>query len=325
MHKTARTIDDLMNEVLRALLARKFDSTSSKGRGAYSEIIGALLHLKNPRARLSRSETRGVPFSALGELLWYLSGSNELSFIKFYIPHYQKESDDNQTVYGGYGPRLLNLRGQHNQIENVINLLKNRPSSRRAVIQLYDGADIAEDHKEIPCTCTLQFIIRKGKLHLFTSMRSNDAYIGLPHDIFVFTMLQEIFARRLNVKLGEYHHAVGSLHLYLKDKKKAKTYLSEGFQPTKVVMPHMPHKDIVKSIQVLLNIEVKIRSNQAIEMVDLSLSPYWSDLARLIEVRALLIQKNNKNEKIKAVKNVQKSMSSSFYSSYINNRIDNIK
>src|SRR5690606_11307146 len=131
-------------------------------RGESSELIGVLLHIRNPRARLSRTETRGRPFSAIGELLWYLSGNNSLEFITYYISKYDKETEDGKTVYGGYGPRLFNLRNEYNQIENVQKLLQKRPTSRKAVIQLFDGSDISTNHPEIPCTCTLQFFIRNS-------------------------------------------------------------------------------------------------------------------------------------------------------------------
>ena len=65
-----------------------------------------------------------------------------------------------------------------------------------------------------PCTCTLQFLARGVKLDLIVYMRSNDVIKGLPHDIFCFTMLQEIAARRLSLEPGIYKHCVGSLHLY---------------------------------------------------------------------------------------------------------------
>ena len=74
---------------------------------------------------------------------------------------------------------------------------------------------------------------------MFTNMRSNDAFIGLPHDIFAFTMIQEIVARALKLEPGTYSHAVGSLHLYKTNRDAARKYLKEGWQST-VVMPRCP-------------------------------------------------------------------------------------
>jgi thymidylate synthase len=136
MQISDRILDDLLRKVFQRLLASKHQITASRP-GTARELIGVLLKLERPRARLSRSETRGRAFSCLGEFLWYLSGDNQLDFIRYYIKDYEKESDDGKTVYGGYGPRIFCQRG-HNQLENVIKLLSKQPTSRRAVIQLFD-------------------------------------------------------------------------------------------------------------------------------------------------------------------------------------------
>ena len=261
MYITEKTLDDLLYRVVSKLLQR--GATIGASRGKTSELTGVLLHLTDPRARLSRTEKKGHIFSCLGELLWYLSKSNSVQFISHYVPKYEKESDDGHTVYGGYGPRLFAMRGEYDQIQNVITLLRNRPSSRRAVIQLFDAEDIAQDHIEIPCTCTLQFLIRERRLNMITYMRSNDAFFGLPHDVFAFTMLQEIVARSLGVELGTYKHCVGSLHLYDEHRISAQQYIEEGYQ-ARVRMPPMPTGDPFRSIGMLLQAESTIRNGHAV-------------------------------------------------------------
>jgi len=282
------TLDDVLYDVFDDLINRPFDIKAT--RGTTSEIIGASFQLTNPLARLSRSEVKSKAFSAIGELCWYLSACNKLDFIEYYIKKYRKDEEDG-IIYGGYGPRLFNMRNQHNQIENIISLLKAGPTTRRAVIQLYDASDIAEKHKEIPCTCNLQFLIRQGKLHLYVSMRSNDAFKGLPHDVFAFTMLQEIIAKTLEVELGNYYHSVGSLHLYDDDKAKARTYLNEGFQPTNLNMPAMPAGDPWPTIQALLNFENAVRTGQSVTLDSLEMDQYWLDIAGLIYIYGLRQQK----------------------------------
>ena len=184
------TLDDVMRAAI--LEIHETGEVNMPTQGENKEIIGSALEITNPRARLSRTETRGKPFSCLGELCWYLNGSNELDPISYYIPRYQKFAEGD-LVFGGYGPRLFDDSGVA-QVTNVIALLEERPSSRRAVIQLFDAEDIAEQHKDVPCTCVLQFLIRKGALHMMTYMRSNDVFLWLPHDVFCFTMLQELVA-----------------------------------------------------------------------------------------------------------------------------------
>jgi thymidylate synthase len=186
------TVDDLLRSVFKHL----FESGThvKPTRGVATELTGVLLELTNPRARISRTEVRGRLFSCLGELLWYLAGTNELPFIAHYLSHYREESEDGKTVYGAYGPRLFNLRG-NNQVTHVLNLLRRNPYSRRGVIQLVDAEDISKRRREIPCTCLMQFMVRDNHLHMITTMRSNDAFLGLSHDLFAFTMVQEIFAK----------------------------------------------------------------------------------------------------------------------------------
>lgn len=311
MYISANTLDDLLRRVLTRLL----DSTNRvrASRGGTTEITGALLQLTNPRARLSRTENKRVFFSCLGELLWYLAGSRGLPFIKYYVSRYAEESDDGLTIHGAYGPRFFQMRG-HDQIANVLVLLRRKPQSRRAVIQLFDAADLAIEHKDVPCTCTLQFMIRGARLHLFTSMRSNDAYIGLPHDVFAFTMLQEIMARSLSVEVGIYKHAVGSLHLYDKHRKNARAYLNEGWQET-IVMPPMPPSDPWPSIHEVARVEKTIRQQGNVGRRRLRLDPYWMDIVRL-----LLVYRHFKQRKAKAIGQLKQEMSIRVFDTYIDHK-----
>src|SRR5207245_2696775 len=161
-------------------------------------------------------------------------------------------------------PSLFNGRGL-NQLEKVTDVLRRKRDSRQAVIQLFDGYDIVEEHGDVPCTCTLQFMLRQDKLHMFTNMRSNDAFVGLPHDFFCFTMLQEIVARTLSTELGTYKHAVGSLHLYDVNIEAAQQFLDEGWQSTEAPMPPMPKGDPWPAIDLLLKAESSIRATGALD------------------------------------------------------------
>ncbi|HKV64557.1 MAG TPA: thymidylate synthase [Candidatus Acidoferrum sp.] len=312
MYISAETLDDLLLRVLKALLKSK--NRIEPSRGSATELTGVLLKVAHPRARLSRTEGRGLLFSCLGELLWYLAGSKSLRFITYYVVKYAEESDDGRTLHGAYGPRFLNMRGI-NQIENVVGLLRSHPDSRRAVIQLFDAADIAKYHKEIPCTCTLQFMVRRQRLEMFTNMRSNDAFLGLPHDVFAFTMLQEILARTLGVEVGEYKHAVGSLHLYDPDRKKAKRLVNEGWQTTKLQMPPMPIGDPWGSIRKVLKVESAIRRRVRIDITRLKLDGYWGDIVRLLEIYGKYKEKNSQE-----IGRLKSEMSNPVYNTYIDKK-----
>src|SRR5450759_1633406 len=312
MYIPAPTLDDLLRRIYEKLLNSKNRINPTKGPA--TELSGVLLKIANPRMRLSRTEQKGTLFSCLGELLWYLAGSHDVRFLSYYLPYYKEYSDDGKTLHGAYGQRMCSKVGIR-QIDNVINLLKKKSESRQAVIQLFDASDIVEVHKGIPCTCTLQFLIRQRRLNMITNMRSNDAFLGLPHDIFAFTMLQEIIARTLGVEMGTYKHAVGSLHLYDKNRNSAQQFLDEGWQ-SKVPMPPMPVGDPWHAISTLLSAESKIRRGQEINFDTLKIDPYWVDLVRILQI----FQYTNNKNKIGKVPQIKKQMNSQIYNPYINKR-----
>ncbi|MGG6895888.1 thymidylate synthase [Rhizobium sp. BR 315] len=273
-------IDDVLMDLYPRLLSSGAAAVGT--RGGILEILGVTLRIKNPLARVSRSQDRGKPFSALGELLWYLHGSDKLEFIEPYIGRYRDDAEDG-VIHGAYGPRFHAMRGDINQIGNVVRLLEENPESKRAVIQLFDAADITRRFKEIPCTTTMQFLVRDGRLYLSVTMRSNDAYLGLPHDVFCFTMLQEMMARRLQCELGEYYHYVGSMHVYDRSVEALKAYHAEGWQKTSI-MPEMPKCDPFTEAKKIIALEQRIRSGEDVDAAVEFKEPYWADLMRLIQV-----------------------------------------
>lgn len=249
--------------------------------------------------------------------MWYLSGHTKLQFIDYYVPNrFQEESDDKITVRSGYGERLLSFNGI-NQLKNVIDLLKTKPTSRRAVIQLFDATDLEKNYASIPCTCSLQFLARDNHLHMFVSMRSNDAYIGLPHDVFSFTMIQELVARSVGLHLGEYKHCAGSLHLYDEHFPAAKRYLAEGFQST-IAMPPMPDGDPWESFKLLQQHEEALRNGgNTNEHPDWN--EYWQQLAYLLEA----YQASKKND-LPKLNTCFDRLANSVYKMFVQARTDRI-
>jgi thymidylate synthase len=160
-------------------------------------------------------------------------------------------------------------------------------------------------------------VIRRRRLHMLAYMRSNDAFIGLPHDVFAFTMLQEVIARTLGVELGEYHHAVGSLHLYNRNRREARRYLKEGWQPTKA-MPRMPPVDPWSAIRSVLTAERTIRCGRRMSIG--ALHPYWLDLVRLLQ-----IYRHSKDRRSAAIMHLKGQMSVRLYDTYITDLANRVR
>lgn len=305
-------------ECLDEILIRSYDLIERHGhanvgtRGSNKEVIGASLLLRNPRARLSRSSDRGVPLSAVGEFLWYLSGSDDIEFITAYIPKYEKEVGENGRINGAYGPRLFSSYGL-NQFDAVADLIGRKAKTRRAVLQIYSARDLETDD-EVPCTTTLQFLNREGRLHLVASLRSNDAYLGLPHDVFCFTMIQEMMANRLGLELGEYTQLIGSFHLYDSAREKAARYEREGYHRVQE-MSRMPEGDPFEEIPRILAAESSVRLGEdAADLAVAGLPDYWGDVLRLAQARLAV--------EVERLREIRACLKDTEYEAYIDDRID---
>lgn len=193
------------------------DGVEINPRGmATTEVLGAHLCLTNPRRRLIDLPPNRVinPAFAVAEMLWILSGSDD-PWIFQYNRALTRYTDDGR-LQGAYGPRMRRWHGRVDQLDQVRRILTRDPDSRQAVIQLFDPERDTRGHRDVPCTLSYRFFLRGGQLHMHTTMRSQDLWLGFPYDIFAATILQELLAGWLGVALGDYHHYVDSLHLYKK-------------------------------------------------------------------------------------------------------------
>ena len=301
------SLDELMRGVFTRILSSRGTFNICPTKGEIIEIFGACLELINPLCRLSRSEGRSPIFSLLGELLWYLSGSNSIEQIAYYINRYTNYSDDGNSAFGAYGPRIFNITPALNksQWDYVIQKLKEKESrdTRNAVIVIINPLDFQTKTSDRPCTCSLQFAIREERLYLHTHMRSNDAYLGLPHDIFSFTVLQEIAAREIGVNLGTYIHSVGSLHLYTRDRESVDLYLQEGFFRN-IPMPSMPQDNQWENIFSVLDAENKIRMGvKNWQELGKNLPEYWQDVVTILKIkRCIEMNKSSGQQKFEKIK-----------------------
>ena len=178
------------------------------------EFIGIDMCIVNPCARAGYHPARKWSLVyALVDSLMLFSPRNDLKLFSAFNPRMEEFSDDGLTLYGAYGPRIAL------SLDLAIRKLKEDADTRQAIIYIGKDDDILPT-RDMPCTISLQFMLRAGALSLLANMRSGDFFLGLPYDIFAFTTLQEIVANTLGVPMGMYFHNVASLHLYESDATK---------------------------------------------------------------------------------------------------------
>lgn len=219
----------IFNEVVKAItvddafvkwwdiLASQSDSIESRDGKVVGECINAITVIEDPTKCIMRNKIRKMPLRyAIGEMLWYMSGKNELKPIQLYTDNWNRMSDDGIHVNSNYG-YCIKYKYGFNQWDYVVNLLREHRETRQALIHIKAPDNIPS--KDVNCTVALQFIIRDDKLYLTVYMRSNDLWLGFPFDVFQFANMQVLMAMELGCGLGTYTHIAGSLHLYERDFK----------------------------------------------------------------------------------------------------------
>lgn len=144
------------------------------------------------------------------EWKWYLEGNPSAKEISKYAPIWKNMMDENGNVRSNYGWQWR----RNNQLDKVIDLLKQKKDTRKATISIYDGKEIDTYYKDTPCTYAIQFTILNNKLNMTVLMRSNDLWYGFCNDQYCFSKLQEMVSNELNIEIGSYYHFAQNLHLY---------------------------------------------------------------------------------------------------------------
>lgn len=174
---------------------------------------------------------------ALEELLWFLRGSTNAHELRDKNVNIWNEWADPITGELGpvYGYQWRNWAGKdgegfHDQILDVMDLLRSDPMSRRIIVSAWNVADLRKMALP-PCHMMFQLIVRDGKLDCIVTQRSADMFLGVPFDIASYAMLTTMFAQQAGLGLGELVWNGGDCHLYLNHLKQAKELLTREPRP----------------------------------------------------------------------------------------------
>ena len=172
------------------------------------ELENVTLEVHSPLYNVLVNTARDANYRFMvAEWLWIYFGHNDLASILQYNQNLARTSDDQQTLQGAYGPHIA--YAWHLVKQN----LQNDRESRQAVIPIW-GMRTNRGSKDVPCTISLQFMIRNQRLNMTANMRSSDIWLGLVYDFYVFTQLQNLMSHELDVGVGTATLNLGSSHLY---------------------------------------------------------------------------------------------------------------
>jgi len=212
------------------MAASKFEESAavrvqSSRAGDTREILGAAFTIKNPRQRWVMSRQPAMnPAFAIAEVVWIVSGRRDAAFLNYWNPKLPQFAGTGKNYHGAYGYRLRRHLGL-DQLERAYQALSNNPDSRQVVLQIWDSSvdfpspDGSPANADIPCNVCSFAKIRDGKLEWTQILRSNDLFLGVPHNFVQFTSLQEILAAWLGIEVGDYRHISDCLHIYVRDQE----------------------------------------------------------------------------------------------------------
>ncbi|MCY3870826.1 MAG: thymidylate synthase [Gemmatimonadetes bacterium] len=195
--------------------------------------------------------------SILSELLWFISGSDNIYDLKTYLKsnrlwdgNYEdylnrlgrnKNDGSMGRIYGVQWRRWKGANGKVvDQLQNAIDLIRENPESRRIMVNAWNAAEIGtRDVALPPCHNFFQFYVAEGKLSLQMYQRSCDMFLGVPLNIASYSVLLHMVAKITNLTPCEFIHVLGDAHIYLNHLDAVKEQLSREPYP----LPKLRIKD----------------------------------------------------------------------------------
>lgn len=173
--------------------------------------------------------------SIIYELLWFLRGDTNVHYLQEHgVRIWNEWADENGELGPVYGHQWRSWPdyngGTIDQIQNVVDMIKNHPDSRRMMVTAWNPAEV-EQMALPPCHCLFQFYVAEGRLSLQLYQRSADTFLGVPFNIASYALLLQMMAQVTGLQPGEFIHTTGDTHLYLNHLDQARLQLTRTPRP----------------------------------------------------------------------------------------------
>lgn len=188
------------------------------------------------------------------EAYWILSGDDRVETIAPYNSKISQFSDDGKVFFGAYGPEFVK------QLPYVVRKLATDRNSRQAGMTFW--RQCPPETKDVPCTVALFFQIRNRKLNAHVFMRSSDIWLGLPYDVFNFSMIGHMICAYVN------KHTAGMIQ----DKLRAEDIVEPGLLYLTAASSHLYQRD-VEPAQVCLKATRPLFGEQPVTLPGMHLDP----------------------------------------------------
>ena len=186
--------------------------------------------------------------SIIHELLWFLKGDTNISYLKEHqVKIWDEWADANGDLGPVYGKQWRSWEGAdgkiYDQIKDVLHQLQTNPDSRRMIVNAWNVAELPQMALS-PCHALFQFYVANGKLSCQLYQRSADVFLGVPFNIASYALLTMMMAQVCGLEYGEFIHTFGDVHLYSNHIEQAKLQLTR----TPFALPQMKLNPEVKDL-----------------------------------------------------------------------------
>ena len=186
--------------------------------------------------------------SIVHELIWFLQGSTNISYLKENgVSIWDEWADEKGDLGPVYGAQWRSWpdgnNGTIDQIQNLIQGIRTNPDSRRHIVSAWNPA-LVDEMALPPCHSLFQFYVANEELSCQLYQRSADIFLGVPFNIASYALLTHMVAHVCNLKAGKFVHTFGDAHLYLNHLDQAKLQLSRDTK----ILPQLKLNSEVKNI-----------------------------------------------------------------------------
>lgn len=221
---------DLMQHVLDKG-AQKGDRTGTGTLSVFGHQMRFDLSEGFPAVTTKKLHLRSI----IVELLWFLRGETNIAYLKDNkVSIWDEWADENGDLGPVYGYQWRSWPdpkgGSIDQIEKLIDGLKNNPDSRRHMVTAWNPADV-DSMALPPCHCLFQFYVADGKLSCQLYQRSADIFLGVPFNIASYALLTLMVAQVTGYEPGDFIHTFGDAHLYSNHLDQTRLQLSRAPKP----------------------------------------------------------------------------------------------
>lgn len=237
----------IYHELLERILTdgvEKADRTGTGTKSVFGHQMRFDLEKGFPLVTTKKVHLKSIIF----ELLWFLKGDTNVSYLKenkvSIWDEWADENGDLGRVYGAQWRSWQKPNGETvDQIKNVVKQIKSNPDSRRHLVVAFNPGEL--DQMALPpCHAFFQFYVANGKLSCQLYQRSADVFLGVPFNIASYALLTMMMAQVCDLKPGEFVHTLGDAHLYLNHLDQARLQLSREPKKLPTMMLNPEVKDI---------------------------------------------------------------------------------